>query len=119
MIKNGTKNFTKVVFIQGAKKPQEGFETKVWLIKSGRSERPHVKMNDQFFVKTLLIDQFHRAVHFSCRCTWHNNRYKTHKCPDSDEFKEKALEIVSEYKNVGFLMLDDLPGPGILEWVAP
>ena len=33
--------------------------------------------------------------------------------PESDEFKEKALEIVSEYKNVGFLMLVDLSGPGI------
>ena len=40
--------------------------------------------------------------------------YKTSKSPVSDEFKEKALEIVSEYKNVGFLMLVDLPGPGIL-----
>ena len=40
--------------------------------------------------------------------------YKTSKSPESDDFKEKALEIVSEYKNVGFLMLVDLPGPGIL-----
>ena len=40
-------------------------------------------------------------------------RYQTNKSPESDEFKEKALEIVSEYKNVGFLMLVDLPGPGI------
>ena len=36
------------------------------------------------------------------------------KSPESAEFKEKALEIVSEYKNVGFLMLVDLPGPGFL-----
>lgn len=38
--------------------------------------------------------------------------FENKKSPDSDEFKEKALEIVSEYKHVGFLMLVDLPGQG-------
>ena len=61
-----------------------------------------------------MTSHFEYDVYFRCGLTYGKvmpeKIFVTVKSPDSTEFKEKALEIVSEYKNVGFLMLVDLPG---------